>query len=118
MLIIIDCFSIPQVAKSVFPGWERWGGVDVVLVFAGKNGKESWTVLLDSRQLDIGVLHAHEVFVPIGIEHNLASGASTHVDNDIYARLQFKDEFYAVLSGAQREIRHFFVEGGAGFCIE
>ena len=35
-----------------------------------------------------------------------------------YARLQFKDEFYAVLSGAQREIRHFFVEGGAGFCIE
>ena len=30
-----------------------------------------------------------------------------------YARLQFKDEFYAVLSGAQREIRHFFVEGGS-----
>ena len=25
----------------------------------------------------------------------------------------FKDEFYAVLSGAQREIRHFFVEGGS-----
>ena len=30
-----------------------------------------------------------------------------------YARLQFKDELYAVLSGAKREIRHFFVEGGS-----
>ena len=39
--------------------------------------------------------------------------ADALIDNDIYARLQFKDEFYAVLSGAQREIRHFFVEGGS-----
>ena len=69
-------------------------------------------------KMQLSAYHAHEVFVPIGIEHNLASGASGHVDDDIYARLQFKDEFYAVLSGAQREIRHFFVEGGAGFCIE
>ena len=33
--IIIDWFLIPQVAKSVFRGREMWGGVDVVLVFAG-----------------------------------------------------------------------------------
>ena len=68
--------------------------------------------------MGIGVLQAHEVSVPIGIEHNLAFSASGHVDNDIYSGLELENEFYAVLAGAKREVRHFFEEGGAGLCIK
>ena len=51
-------------------------------------------------------------------EPHLVHIRDVHLDDDIYARLKLENEFYTVLAGAQREIRHFFVEGGAGFCIE
>ena len=73
---------------------------DGILVFADMNGEEGRTVLLNPGKLGVGILHTHEVFTPIGIEHNLASSASGHVDNDIYAGLQFEYEIYAVLARA------------------
>ena len=96
--------SIPQVPQSVFPGGERGIGVELVVdfyVFVDQyhNFVQEIVVYLGD-EWGVGILHTHEVFIPIGIEHYLAAGASGHVDNDIYAGLQFEDELYAILAGA------------------
>lgn len=89
--------------------------VDTVYAFEDKL-VELGAVLLDSWHLHIWVAEIGEAVTPVGFDDRLAFADIEQVEDTIAAPLRLDNEFYAILTDGNGEVRTGGVEGGSCLC--